>query len=190
MRPAILLLGVANLALAGIVAWELATDATPDAPPLAVVAPGLELAAGTIADEASNERAMATILARPVFSPTRRPPAETVAPTPAPERGPAALPRLTAVLVGPFGGRAIFAATDGGKPLVVEAGDRVGEFRVQSIETGQVTLIGPEGVRQLRPRFASAEPADVAAPKGAGPLMPPGFPPSFVRPMPPSGSRP
>jgi hypothetical protein len=93
---------------------------------------------------------VATILARPLFSRGRRPlatPGETGA-LPTKE-----LPRLAGILVSPLGKAAIFAAADGGKPMVVVEGGHLGRFIVKSIDIGQVTMIGPEGQRLLRPSF-------------------------------------
>jgi hypothetical protein len=96
---------------------------------------------------------VATILARPLFSRDRRP-----LTTPGQNATAAAtgMPRLTGILVSPFGRTAIFAAADGGKPIVVSEGSHIGRYVVQSIDVGQVTMIGPEGERMLRPAFDNA----------------------------------
>ncbi len=110
----------------------------------------------------------ATVLARPLFSPGRRPPAAAaalgaVAPS---------LPRVAGIMVTPAGRRAIFAEK-GAKPLVLGEGGQVAGFTVQSIRAGQVTVRGPEGVRVLSPTFDPEAPAS-AAPPGAAP-PPPGL---------------
>jgi hypothetical protein len=91
-----------------------------------------------------------TILARPLFSPDRRPAsvAASVANIPG-------LPRLTGIMVGPFGRSAIFAA-DGPKPLVVQEGARVAGYTIMVIEAAQVRLSGPNGNVVLYPSFAAA----------------------------------
>jgi hypothetical protein len=96
---------------------------------------------------------VATILARPLFSRDRRPPA-----TPGQNATVAAMsmPRLAGILVSPLGRTAIFSAANGGKPIVVSEGSHLGRFVVQSIDVGQVTLMGPEGQRTLRPAFDNA----------------------------------
>jgi hypothetical protein len=86
---------------------------------------------------------LATVLARPLFSRDRRP-------TPVAARaggGPtlAALPRLTGVIVGPFGRTAIFAGTDGAKPVAVDEGATLGPYKVESIQPDGVTVSGPRG---------------------------------------------
>jgi len=99
---------------------------------------------------------VATIEARPLFSPTRRPAAEAEARATAEQP----LPRLTGIMVTPTERRVIFEGTD--KPLVLQEGDRLGQFRVSSIAVGQVTVLGPGGPITLHPAFSS-EPARAAA---------------------------
>ena len=109
----------------------------------------------------------ATILARPLFSPGRRPPTAAAAPSAAAPQ----LPRVAGIMVTPAGRRAIFAEK-GTKPLVLGEGGEVSGFTVQSIQAGQVTVRGPEGVRVLSPTFDPDAPAP-ASPAAA--LPPPGL---------------
>ncbi|MBP0494954.1 hypothetical protein [Roseomonas indoligenes] len=110
---------------------------------------------------------VATILARPLLSPDRRPAAPgTAAARPADT----ALPRLTGTLVTPAGRSAIFAG--GSAPLVVREGGQVGAFTVRRIEPGQVTLQGPEGLRTLGPRFDPNRPAAAGTGAPAGTAAP------------------
>lgn len=100
---------------------------------------------------------VAEILARPLFTPDRRPVAvaAVVGGPPAP-----GLPRLAGVMVTPSGRRAIFAganATD--KPLALAEGGRIGAFTVSRIEDGAVTVLGPDGARVVRPSFATGSEA-------------------------------
>ncbi len=126
----------------------------------------------------------ATILARPLFSPGRRPPAAAAA---APGAAAPTLPRVAGIMVTPAGRRAIFAEK-GTKPLVLGEGGQVSGFTVQSIQAGQVTVRGPEGVRVLSPTFDPEAPAP-ASPAGAAPLPPglsiPGLPGFQLQPRPP-----
>ena len=92
-----------------------------------------------------------TILARPLFTPGRRPP--TVAAS-----GGDGLPRLSAIIVGQGMASAIFAA-DGQKPLVVQPGGLVAGNKVQSISAEVVVLSTAGGLVALRPRFAGGAPA-------------------------------
>lgn len=86
---------------------------------------------------------VATLLARPLFTPSRRP-----APPPA-AAAPPALQRLTGIIVGPFGKRALFASNGAGKTLAVDEGGAVGPWTVQAITSRTVTLTGPGGRREL-----------------------------------------
>lgn len=88
-------------------------------------------------------------LARPLFSPNRRPAADLAG---AVGGSPAGLPRLAGIVVGPLGRSAIFAV-DGGKPIVVQEGGRVAAYLVKSIEAEEVRLLGPDGARVLSPSF-------------------------------------
>jgi hypothetical protein len=110
------------------------------------------------------------ILARPLFSRDRRP-------TPVIAKAGsdpllASLPRLTGVLVGPFGRSAIFASDSGGKALVIVEGGNVGPYTVQAIEPGRVTIAGPEGVRQLQPSYDAAARQALVAPPPPPPPRP------------------
>lgn len=109
-------------------------------------------------DPGQAAQRVATSLARPLFSPSRRPPAASPA-----MLGAAApsLPRVAGVVITASGRRAIFATKNGAKPLVVGEGGQVGAFTVQSIRAGQVTVLGPEGERVLKPAFDPDPPAPV-----------------------------
>ena len=126
-------------------------------------------------------RLVATVLARPLFSPARRPPA---APEAAPDAPAPGLPRIAGIVVTPAGRRAIFAAK-GSKPLVVGEGGQVGNFTVQSIRAGQVTLRGPAGERVLSPVFDPDAPVPATSPvPGAAPFgLPPGAAPPGAPPQ-------
>jgi hypothetical protein len=125
-----------------------AATAKPHSPALPQQAPG---------PQDLGQEWVATILARPLFSRDRRPLA-----TPGQNATVAAagVPRLAGILVSPLGRTAIFAAANGGKPVVVSEGNHLGRFVVKSIDVGQVTLIGPEGQRMLRPSFDNATASD------------------------------
>jgi len=101
----------------------------------------------------------ASISGRPLFNPARRPPPGKPA-VPSGSAPADALPRLTGVIVGPAGGRAIFAGGSG-KSRTAAAGDNIGGgFRIRSIEPGRVTLLGPEGPRVLRPAYGTSPRTD------------------------------
>ncbi len=92
---------------------------------------------------------MATILGRPLFSVTRRPPerANTAA------AAAAELPdvRLTGIVIEPSRRLAIFAVPDG-KPLVRSEGETIKDWRLDSIALHKVSLSGPAGARTLEPK--------------------------------------
>lgn len=157
MRLAGLLVIVAGLA--SIIAWEIGNAPTADvaSPHPSVAVAGARVPASE-ADRTGDW--VATVLARPLFSPDRRPAVDTatVAGTSLP-----GLPRLSGILVGPFGRQAIFAAS-GRKPIVVEEGAKIDAYTVKSIDATQVRLLGPNGMQVLKPSFqASSDRSDVAA---------------------------
>src|SRR5262249_12983841 len=98
---------------------------------------------------------VASILARPLFSPDRRTRADGPIASGA---APVGLPRLSGVLVGPFGRSAIFAS-DAGKPLIVAEGSRVAAWTVRTIAAGSVEIVGPGGSQTLHPAFENTRPA-------------------------------
>lgn len=110
------------------------------------------------------------VLARPLFSPDRRPAARGAVATGA---APARLPRLSGILLDGARRSVIFAAGDGGRPVVVAEGGELNGFRVQSIEAGQVTIVGPDGPHVVRPSF-DPRPAGGATP--GLPVSPGGIP--------------
>lgn len=96
----------------------------------------------------------ATSLARPLFTRGRRPPAETrqlAAASPPP-----AAPRLTGVLVGPFGASAVFMTSGSDKPVTVQEGDQMGTYRIRRITPGEVLVDSLDGPLVLRPSFSPA----------------------------------
>ena len=101
---------------------------------------------------------VATLLARPPFSPDRRPAEQAGAQS----AGAPGLPRLTGIIVGPFGRRAIFDG-HGRESIVVDEGGRVDAYTVQSIDMAQVEMLGPNGMQRVRPAFDNAT-QEVVAP--------------------------
>lgn len=99
----------------------------------------------TAADQLQRWRTVS--LARPLFVPDRRPAAQ-----PGEAAGTTVLPRLSGILITPSDSSAIFSAVDG-KLEVVSKGGRVGNYLVQSISSGQVVLVGPDGRQVLHPTF-------------------------------------
>jgi hypothetical protein len=99
-------------------------------------------------DQPPVSQLTATILARPLFSPTRRP-QQTAA------NGHSELPlgdmRLSGIVITPDEHLAIFVPA-GGKPLVRSEGDMISDWRVESIADQSVSLTGPSGTTTLEPK--------------------------------------
>jgi hypothetical protein len=78
-----------------------------------------------------------SVLARPLFSISRRPPRveASAGGTAAPDQA-----RLSGILIGRFGKRAIFAPEGGGKALVLGEGALVNQSTIRSIQPNQVIL--------------------------------------------------
>ena len=113
---------------------------------------------------------LATALARPLFSPDRRPTESESNADTGPKLG---LPRLTGVVIGPFGQRAIFAATGAGRPMVLSVGKTLGDYKVEKIDPGSVTVSGPEGRHQVSLAADAKERHDLAAVLPRPPPPPP-----------------
>jgi hypothetical protein len=132
--------------------WLLPGAAPPPRIAPAIPAPG----AGAAADAAVGQWAD-TILARPIFSPNRRPPA--VADT----NAVIVLPRLTAIIITPGTRSAVFSVP-GGKALALGPGGEVAGYELKSITAGGVVLLGPDGgITTLRPQFLNPAPANAAS---------------------------
>lgn len=168
MAPMLLVLAAA--ALGGTIALELGWR-LPDSDlmvPATAPLPAPAAPASTPAADADDAgRRVAEVLARPLFSPGRRPAAQVAGPAAAA----AALPRMTGVIVMPAGRRAIFA-NGAGKAVVVMEGGRIGAYAVQSIEAGRVTLAGPDGKRVVAPAFDPKPAARTAGPAPGLPGLP------------------
>ncbi len=89
----------------------------------------------------------ATTLARPLFSPTRRPAQQTDG------SGNTGITdmRLTGIVTEPGERLAIFAVT-GAKPLIVQEGEEVSGWRIEGITPDAVSLSGPGGTTTLQPK--------------------------------------
>src|ERR1700722_17086348 len=120
---------VAAVALAGTIYWEMQDSAQPD---IAATTSGRSPLMGTVraapglATMDVMQGWMTTALGRPLFREDRRPPKNATA---AVANG-SAPPRLTGVITGPFGNRAIFMSGESPNPIVATEGARVGDFVV------------------------------------------------------------
>jgi hypothetical protein len=166
IRLAIGSLSAIACGLALLVGWELGAFAPNPGPVVAQYhAPPAATAPEATPPDHTNDW-LASILARPLFSPDRRPPADG---TVVAGGEVAALPRLSGVLVGPFGRSAIFAP-DGEKPVIVAEGSRIAAWTVQAIRANTVEVVGPEGKRSLQPSFGNMQAAaNPAVPLHVGP---------------------
>jgi hypothetical protein len=127
-----------------------------------------------------GEELVATALARPLFSSTRRPPQST--PTGNAADTDLADKRLTGIVTTPARRVAIFAVT-GDKPLMVAEGEDVSGWRVESITPREVSLSGPGGTKTLQPKLDP----NLVPPPGQPPIAP-NLPPAVRPPAPPVGA--
>lgn len=106
-----------------------------------------------------RQQRVVSMLARPLFASDRRPHAAAKVAA----RAAAVLPRLTGISI--YGGvrRVLFARVDGAKPMAVSEGAEIANFRVQKIDAEQVTLLGPDGPRVVRPTFDPQAAAGLAS---------------------------
>ena len=160
-------LWVLSAVLAGVLGLELAQPASLATEPVGQAHParGRHSAAATGVDDDALEVLADTILARPLLTPSRRgqdAPAEDLS------DNDAEVPRLTGVLLGPNGHRAIFAPAKG-HPLVLTEGDALGPYTITAIAPNTVTLTGSEGDRLIRPSYAKGPLPGGAARKAPSP---------------------
>ena len=189
-RLVIYLLLVGCLILATIVFVELepaASDAAAslELPGRSDAAPAVSRAPSTRGDEL-----LATTLARPLFSSTRRPPQSAA--NDGASGADLADARLTGIVTEPGHRIAIFAVS-GAKPLTLTEGEAVSGWRIDSISPREVSLSGPSGTKILEPkvdasRGGSPGPTPAVTPPQRLPAQPvpaasalprPGIPPSI-----------
>jgi hypothetical protein len=172
-RLAIYLLLAGCLVFGGIIVVEL-NPATDDkaiigagtAPTGAAVA--VHRQPGTHLDEL-----LATVLSRPLFSSTRRPPQSAANDGPSADLGDT---RLTGIVTVPGHHLAIFAV-NGAKPLKLSEGQDVSGWRIESITPREVSLSGPSGTKTLEPKVdPSLSQAPAPAPTPVNPAARPPIP--------------
>jgi hypothetical protein len=187
-RPAFLGLALLGSALAAVISLELqGTQPGEDDTGIVAIrhAPRTAPHAASEDPQDRTDAWVSVALARPLFSRDRRP-TPVVAKS---DSGPtlAALPRLTGIIVGPFGRTAIFAATEGGKPTAVREGQALGPYTIRSVGPGGVTVDGPEGEQHValtgdadtRRQLAAEIPQPVQP--QVQPTLPPGVLPGTVQ---------
>ncbi len=168
-RPLLLLAAACACLLVGLLALEYHSAVIREMRlprPSAPAASGRATSAtreAVLPDPAHVQGWTATILARPLFSASRRP-AATV--TSGPQQ-----PRLAGIVVGPAGRRAIFAGSGDARGSVVAAGQQAGAWHVVAIDDDSVRVVGPDGPRVLHPSRDDST-HDGAAAAAAGTLPP------------------
>jgi hypothetical protein len=114
------------------------------------------------------------LLSRPLFDPTRRPPA---APTQAPA-APVEFPRLSGIMITPTEKIAVFSPAMGA-PIIVNQNSRFGPFTVLAISGESVTIKSPGGVIVLRWNLSDRGTPAIATPKST--LLAEGIDLSLIR---------
>jgi hypothetical protein len=148
-------LAVAAISVAAIV-WEVQDSAGPE-----LVAPAGRASVANVARTASGSEPddvpqgwVNTALERPLFREDRR----AVRASGEVARSNNEPLRLTGVITGPFGNRAIFLAAGSTKPIVAEQNAQLNGFVVRSIEPGKAVVVEPDGTeRTLTPSFANRD---------------------------------
>jgi hypothetical protein len=146
---------VAAIALAGTIYWEFQESARPD---IAATTSGRSPLMGTVraapglATVDVVQGWVSTALGRPLFREDRRP-LKTA--NDAVSKGDAPT-RLTGVITGPFGNRAIFMSGENPNPIVATEGAHVSDFVVRSIQPDQVVVESGGTVRTMKPSFADS----------------------------------
>jgi hypothetical protein len=143
---------IAAVALAGTIYWELRSSREPG---IATVTSGRSPLIGNVrsapglATVDAVQGWVSSMLGRPLFREDRRPPKtgnDVVLKGDEPTR-------LTGVITGPFGNRAIFMSGGNPQPIVATEGTRVSDFVVRSIQPDRVIIESDGGVRTLKPTF-------------------------------------
>lgn len=158
----------ASACLAAILPLELRSDVTDPAVPAPPITQSNETFA-TERDGSTVNRLVATALARPLFSATRRPPEAEA--NGRPETSLSDF-RLTGILIMPDQHLALFTGSDG-KPVVRSEGETISDWRVDGITPQSVALIGPAGTTTLEPK---ADPHLNRLQPAAHPAAPPSQP--------------
>jgi hypothetical protein len=150
------LLGVLGVLLVATIGYEIfstdpGTNGTPS--PAAAPAPSKAPPGSALAPPKTAEW-VASILARPLFSPSRKPDAAPVKEAAAaPDQPSNDLPRLAGIQVVGTSRHAIFQPTGDTPPLVVGEGEMVSGWKVETIGLTSVKLTGPTGATTVEPRF-------------------------------------
>lgn len=166
-RRALMAVGGLALALGCVVAAEAWRSGDRLADPRGVAAATAQQGGATVTAPPDHTASwVSTALGRPLFTPSRRPPA-IVRLAKGRQNG---LPRLSGIMITPTTRLAIFAPATG-KPIVTNEGSRIGAFTVRAITADEVTVIGPHGVDVLHTVFSGKGDGSAAAPASAPPAL-------------------
>jgi len=148
--PRLLLFGATSLLFGSLIVAEFMAGTENGVPIAPVVARRDAERSKSWSSSLPIDTLVATILARPLFSPDRQPSA-------APQSAGADLKdkRFAGIVIAPDRRLAIFAVA-GAKPVVASEGDVVDGWRIESITADEVALVSAQGSRTLRPVPAPA----------------------------------
>jgi len=146
--PTLTLLLAGCVIFGAAIVYELG-PAESEAPVVAAAEPQAQAAPSKRVQPPPIEELVATAVARPLFSPTRRP-AERASPSNVSDPDMSDI-RLTGIVLEPNRHLAIFAVA-GAKPVVRAEGESLKEWRLDSISPTEVSLTGPGGSRTLAPK--------------------------------------
>ncbi len=157
-------LSILPCALAALLVAEIVRPIVPppDLPTPSAVRPTQPVPTAPVADVRIDDL-VATVLDRPLMDPNRR--ARGIAPVAL--VGSDELPRLSGVIIGPDGKRAIFASVSG-RPQVLAEGDHVGQTVIKTILPDEVILAGSEGEQVIRLRHSPTMPTTSTPRGGSG----------------------
>jgi general secretion pathway protein N len=200
-RLAIYLLLAGCLIFGGVIVVDLEAATDDEVAVSSSTAPASAAVAGRRQPSTHVDELLATVLSRPLFSSTRRPPQSAA--SDGPSSADLGDTRLTGIVTEPGRHLAIFAVS-GAKPLRLTEGEAVSGWRIESITPREVSLSGPGGTKTLEPKIDPnlvPPPAPAVNPVARPPVPPPvaavapprpGVPPAgLVPPRPPrAGGRP
>ncbi len=164
-KPGLLALDGIAVALAGLLFLELYFAAEPPAVPAQrsawIASQTQQLQARHFsAPQPTLSTLRNMLLSRPLFDPSRRPPA---APTQEPT-APVEIPRLSGIMITPTEKIAVFSPAMGA-PIIVSQNSRFGPFTVLAISRESVTIKSPSGVIVVRWDFGDRGKPGIAAAK-------------------------
>jgi hypothetical protein len=149
MIDRVVVLLLAGCALFGSVIFAELTSEDAGASARAPIAMQSEPASPPRAQGPHIDELLATIVGRPLFSPTRQPAGRATSDQPIDLD--LAEVRLTGIVMDPDRRIAIFAVP-GAKPMVRSEGETMKDWRLDSITPREVVLSGPGGTRTLQPK--------------------------------------